>query len=169
MDGPTKAVPLAAIKRSAFQKQLHILREVSEKIGAVGLAAPQIGWNAQVYVVTLRPTKYRPYIKEAVTYFVINPEVISWNGDQDSWEGCWSVGIASVFGLIKRPKNLEVRFYDEKAEQVQKLFAGFEACVNAHEIDHFEQTCFLHHSPSKILGEAAYRRMQADKYLPARK
>ena len=90
----------------------------------IGLAAPQVGINEQIFVVDTG--------KDALA--IINPKIIKFSGSEESEEGCLS--IPNLHVNIKRAKELEVEFVDENNEIVRAKIAGLLAKVFQHESDH---------------------------------
>ena len=94
-----------------FDERLHQLiddmRETLIDSDGVGLAAPQVGVLRRVVLVleTNVPEGTEPYIIE-----LVNPEIISREGEQDGPEGCLSV--PGRFGLVERPMDVTVRAQD---------------------------------------------------------
>jgi peptide deformylase len=107
----------------------------------VGLAAPQIGISLQIFIT--RPKDTSPI----ETY--LNPEIIWKSADvaeiqrdseskskakEKKLEGCLS--IPNVWGYLKRPSKVRLRYMDIKGQIQEKEFSGFEATIIQHETDH---------------------------------
>lgn len=92
----------------------------------VGLAAPQVGVLKRVVVVDVG--------KGPIT--MINPEVISEEGEKIDEEGCLSVPGKS--GKVLRPQKVKVKFTDIDGEE--QIIEGENLLARAccHEIDHLE-------------------------------
>lgn len=107
------------------------LREMMIKLKGFGLAAPQVGVNVRLFVVSIRFT--------GVPYFAIfNPEVISTAGEK-LWkvESCFSVPGMSV--RIARHEDIKVRFTTARGAVVDELqLIGSAARVFQHELDHLD-------------------------------
>ena len=94
-----------------FDSRLHELiddmRETLLEADGVGLAAPQVGVLRRVVLVleTNVPEGEEPYIIE-----LVNPEIVSTEGEQNGPEGCLS--LPGRFGLVKRPMDVTVRAQD---------------------------------------------------------
>lgn len=105
----------------------------------VGLAAPQIGKNLQVFVAS-----YKGFKK-----VVVNPKVvkiaktkaISGSKDKEILEGCLS--LPNYYGPLKREKTLTIKYLNEKGEEITEKFAGFDAQIILHELDHLEGILFV--------------------------
>jgi len=111
----------------------------------VGLAAPQVGINEQIFVVDTG--------KEV--FAAINPKIIKTAGSEVMEEGCLS--IPRVLVDIKRAKNVWVEFTDDKNRQVRAQLNGLAAKVFQHEYDHLQGKLILDYlSPkdrSKIVSQ----------------
>ena len=123
----------------------NILRQVAEPIGAdypdlekliadmwdtmyasdgIGLAAPQIGVSRKIVVIDHDGDKYT----------LINPEILSKEGNITREEGCLS--FPGIYANVDSPEKMTVRYMDEDGTSVTKELEGFAACVFSHEIDH---------------------------------
>ena len=92
----------------------------------IGLAAPQVGINEQIFVVDTG--------KDA--FAVINPKIIRATGSEIGEEGCLSIPYLHVD--IKRAKEIEVEFMDEDNQPVRAKVSGLLAKVFQHENDHLQ-------------------------------
>ncbi len=92
----------------------------------IGLAAPQVGINEQIFVAD--PGDGDGPIA------VINPKIVKKSGSGSLEEGCLS--IPGVVLTIKRPSKITVRFRDENGKEVEKEFTELRARVLQHETDH---------------------------------
>ena len=88
-----------------FDRKLHDLlddlKETLSDSGGVGLAAPQIGILRRVVVVEDRDD----HMLE-----LVNPVIVSQEGEQNGWEGCLSV--PGKYGMVQRPSLVTVRAQD---------------------------------------------------------
>lgn len=128
---------------ATLRKKSEALREVSEQIKdlimdmketmyasqGIGLAAPQVGVNQRVIVVDVTP--YQPDQKP---FALINPQIVSGEGEVDSTEGCLSV--PGFLETIKRKEKVTVRGVNEQGEEVEIEATGMLAICLQHEIDH---------------------------------
>ena len=92
----------------------------------VGLAAPQVGINEQIFVAD---------VGDGPMAFV-NPQIKKKRGSEVMEEGCLS--IPGVLVDIKRPKNIVVHSLDENNKKVEREFDGLLARVIQHETDHLK-------------------------------
>lgn len=98
----------------------------------VGIAAPQIGKNIQVAIVE---------VEEGDLFELINPTIISAKGEDIDVEGCLS--IPHVFGTVKRPDEIVVRYYDREGDEIEVEAYGYLARALQHEIDHLNGELFI--------------------------
>lgn len=97
----------------------------------VGLAAPQVGINEQIFVVDTG--------KES--FAAINPKILKSEGRDIMEEGCLSV--PQILVEIKRPKIIWVEFTDEENRFVRAKLSGLPAKVFQHEYDHLQGKLIL--------------------------
>lgn len=93
----------------------------------VGLAAPQVGILRRMFVAEPEPGK---------VYYMVNPEITSSEGIQESTEGCLSV--PGYTGIVKRPEKISIRCLGYDGKTKEYVLDGFEAIVISHENDHLD-------------------------------
>lgn len=124
-----------------FDERLHQLiddmRETLIDSDGAGLAAPQVGVLRRVVLVleTNVPEGTEPYIIE-----LVNPEIISREGEQDGPEGCLSV--PGRFGLVERPMDVTIRAQDRNGNTFEVSGHELTARAFCHELDHLEGVVF---------------------------
>lgn len=96
----------------------------------LGLAAPQVGILKRVCIVEY----------DDVLYELVNPKLLKSSGKCVDNEGCLS--ITSFRGLVERPKNIEIEFYDRQGERQTLCASGYMARVFLHEMDHLDGVLF---------------------------
>ncbi|WP_163469641.1 peptide deformylase [Fusobacterium sp. IOR10] len=114
------------------KKLLDDMLETMYDTSGVGLAAPQIGVNKQLFVIDIGngPRK------------VINPEIIEMSDDcNESDEGCLSV--PGIYKKVKRANRIKVRYLNENKEIVEEEMEGFLAKAFQHENDHLNGVLFI--------------------------
>lgn len=67
---------------------------------------------------------------------LINPKIISRKGKTKYWEACGSC--LNYTGLVERPYEIQIEYYDENGVEHNEIFEGFEATVLSHEYDHLD-------------------------------
>jgi peptide deformylase len=124
-----------------FNERLHcLLDDMADTLidsDGVGLAAPQVGvLRRAVLVLETNVEEGRePYIIE-----LINPEIVSTEGEQEGPEGCLSV--PGVFGYVKRPEKVVLRAQDRNGESFQVEGVGLTARAFCHELAHLDGQLF---------------------------
>ena len=105
----------------------------------VGLAAPQIGILKRLVVIDVSPEGDSPII-------LINPEILTTDGEQTGEEGCLSVPGKS--GVVTRPNYVKVKALNENMEEF--IVEGSELLARAlcHEIDHLNGVLYV----DKVIG-----------------
>lgn len=117
----------------------ELIRDMKETMyisQGIGLAAPQLGVNRRVIVVDVTP-----YDPDQEPFALINPEVVSGEGEVDSTEGCLSV--PDLLETIKRKEKVTVRGFDEEGKEVEIEATGMLAICLQHEIDHLNGTTIV--------------------------
>ena len=109
-----------------------------------GLASTQLDFAEpkQITVIDLSESKNKPMC-------LINPEILSKNGQTDEPEGCMSVG-GNAYEAVKRAESITVRYSTPEGEIIEAEHDGFLAKCIQHEIDHLNGVLFIDHlSPLK--------------------
>ena len=107
------------------------MTETMYAANGVGLAAVQIGILKRVVVVDTGDGVYE----------LVNPEIVSFDGEQDGFEGCLSV--PGRRGTVTRPMNVTVKAQDREGKEQTFSVSGFTARAFCHEIDHLDGTLFV--------------------------
>src|SRR6476661_6351565 len=92
-----------------------------EKAGGVGLAAPQVGVSKRIFVMDT-PADDEGERERRV---VINPEIISVEGEQVGDEGCLS--FPGLYQVVKREMRVIARARDMKGEEFELDVANLAA------------------------------------------
>lgn len=124
----------------ALIRDLKDTLRVQKEPEGVGLAAPQIGKNLRIFLLSY----------QGVEKVVINPEVLeAQNAKRRSpdakrgeiMEGCLS--LPNFYGPLTRADYVKVKYTDENGEEKEEDFKGFFAQIILHEIDHLEGILFI--------------------------
>jgi peptide deformylase len=111
------------------KKLIHDMRETMYGAGGVGLAACQVGVPRRVIVLDVSP------MDSQHTFFaLINPEIISEEGEIDHEEGCLSV--PDYLEKVKRKEKVCVRGVSPEGAETEIKGDGILAIALQHEIDH---------------------------------
>ena len=104
--------------------------ETMDAMPGVGLAAPQIGVMMQLAVVDASPDRKRRIL-------LANPTILSASEEMNTHDEA-SPNLPGVSAIIKRPKNVSVRFLNEDGVITRGDFTGLEATSVQHQIDHLQ-------------------------------
>ncbi|MBQ1502452.1 MAG: peptide deformylase, partial [Clostridia bacterium] len=95
-----------------------------------GLAAPQVGVMRRIAIVE----------NEGEYIELINPEIVSREGEQEEIEGCLSV--PGVWGITHRPMKVTVKATGRDGKEFTVSGEGLLARAFCHEIDHLSGKLF---------------------------
>ena len=122
-----------------FDERLHILlddmRETLARANGMGLAAPQVGILRRVVLVM----NSRDEVLE-----LVNPVILSQEGEQDGLEGCLSV--PGYYGMVKRPMKVRVRAQDRYGKEFEVEDVEQTARCFCHELEHLDGHLFTEHA-----------------------
>jgi peptide deformylase len=117
----------------------RLIRDMAETMygaNGIGLAACQIGVPQRVIVLDVSP------IDPQKSFFaMINPEIISQEGEIDHEEGCLSV--PDCFDKVKRKEKICVRGISPEGKEIEVAGEGILAFAVQHEIDHLNGILIL--------------------------
>jgi peptide deformylase len=106
----------------------------------VGIAAPQLGLNIRLFVYNPDPTAPGA-LRKLGERVVANPRILDYCqrlGTEIDIEGCLSSRAECCRGDIRRAREIDVEYQDERGRLKRKKLRGFEARVFQHELDHLE-------------------------------
>jgi len=114
------------------------MKETMLEENGVGLAAPQVGIIRRACVVleTNVPEGEKEYFIE-----LVNPEIVSADGEQEGGEGCLS--FPGRYGIVRRPMHVVVKAQDRNGEFFEVEGEGLTARAFCHEIDHLNGQVFI--------------------------
>jgi peptide deformylase len=119
-----------------LKRLIQDMTETMYQANGVGLAACQVGVSQRVIVVDVSP------LDPNQTFFVmINPEIVSEEGDVDHEEGCLSV--PDCLEKVKRKEKVRVRGISPEGREVEISGEGILAFALQHEIDHLNGVLIL--------------------------
>lgn len=145
------------IQAKTIVNDLEYLRQVSEEVDlndpmlkdyittlknyfsiqpALAMAAVQVGIPKRL--IYIRNTNYHNLVGEGLdeARVLINPKIIKKIGHTRYWEAC--VSCLELMGLVDRPYQIELEYYQEDGTLKREIFTGFEATVLSHEYDHLD-------------------------------
>lgn len=126
------AAPVAEVD-DAIRKLVADMTETMHAAEGIGLAAPQVGVQRRVLV-------YQAGEDEPLKALV-NPEILSRDGEQVREEGCLSIpGLAFP---VTRAQTVVVQGLDALGKAVEYSAEDLEARVIQHEVDHLDGILFI--------------------------
>jgi peptide deformylase len=133
---PAQPVELVRVAGPEVQSLIDDLVATMSEANGVGLAAPQVGEEMQVFV-------YRAAgPPEIPLHVVINPMITPQSRELVyDWEGCLS--IPDLRGLVPRHPAVRVQGLDREGAPLDYVASGFEARIVQHEFDHLNGVVFL--------------------------
>lgn len=117
---------------SNIQKLLKDMAETMYDAEGVGLAAPQIGISKRVIVVDVGD--------EHGLIEMVNPEIISMDGEMIGTEGCLS--IPNLNGDVKRAEKIVVKGLDRNGNEFTVEATELLSRCFQHEVDHLNGILF---------------------------
>ncbi|MBX5466299.1 MAG: peptide deformylase [Firmicutes bacterium] len=142
------AKPVPKVTR-AVRDLIDAMAETMYAAGGVGLAAPQVGVSKRVIVAD---------VGEGLIALV-NPEILSWAGVQNGFEGCLS--IPDLVGEVERAAMVRVTGLDAAGHRVWIDAEGLLARCLQHEIDHLNGVLFTDVA-SRVLPKQALSEAEAE-------
>lgn len=134
---PTLAKTCRPVEK--FDQKLHWLlddmKETLSNAGGVGLAAPQVGILRRVVVVEDENEELLE---------LVNPVIVSQEGEQEGWEGCLSV--PNQYGWVERPNLVTVRAQDRDGRFFEVTGEEMVARCFCHELEHLDGHLFVEHT-----------------------
>lgn len=128
---PPKRVEWTEEERKLLSKVIGELVRVCNNLSAVGLSAPQLGYNLQVFVIK-NFTEYKAYI---------NPRIVHESDElAQATEICLSFPGLAV--KINRPYSIRVRYQNINGETKTENLEGGPARLFQHEMTHMNGKVF---------------------------
>jgi len=118
------------------KKLIRDMTETMYQANGIGLAACQVGVSRRVIVVDVSPID-----QEKDFFSMVNPEVISEEGEIEHEEGCLSV--PDCFEKMKRKEKIRVRGFSQAGKEIEISAEGILAIAIQHEIDHLNGVLIL--------------------------
>lgn len=158
-----KEVPIRDIKTPKIQKILkEMTTALKSQYDGVALAAPQIGYSLQIFVVSgkifsddftknfeeklLNQDNMIEEKKEEIKDLIFINPVISKLSRKKEWtpEGCLSV--RWLYGKTWRSEKAHIIAYDENGKKISRGASGLLAQIFQHETDHLKGILFTDHA-----------------------
>lgn len=149
-----KSQPVKIIDPS-LRQLVQNLAETLYAAPGVGLAAPQVGYLLRLVVIDVTPVNQPKNLM-----VLINPEIISSEGECTWEEGCLSV--PDFNEEVKRKKKVVVRCRNLEGETVEVEGNDLLSIVLQHEIDHLDGILFVDHL-SQLKRDLYKRQLKKEK------
>lgn len=121
----------------SYLNEIKLLEKFCNETECFALAAVQIGIPKRI--IYLKNTKLNIPLDD-INYneskVLINPVIISRKGKTKFWEACLSCW--NNMGLVVRPYEIVVKYYDINGLEHEEKFEWFETTVLSHELDHLD-------------------------------
>ena len=129
----TRAQPVTQVD-AALRTLIDDMFETMYAAPGIGLAATQVNVGKRVLVIDLSERHDEPLA-------LINPEILSRTGVEETEEGCLSV--PGYFDKVTRAEKIRVRALDRDGKQIEFDADGLLAVCIQHEIDHLDGKLFV--------------------------
>jgi peptide deformylase len=128
-----KAAAVAAVD-DALRQFIDNLLETMYAANGVGLAATQVDVHKRVIVLDVSETRDQPLV-------LINPEILSKEGEGPGEEGCLS--LPGIYDMLSRATRIRVRALGLDGQPFEMDAEGLLGVCIQHEIDHLEGKLFV--------------------------
>jgi peptide deformylase len=137
-----KAKEITKIRKKTLNLITNMLETMYSAKG-LGLAATQVGVLERIIVVDTTPSdeKNKPDKTNHKAIVLINPKILSEEGENISEEGCLS--FPNITGKVKRAAQIIVSGLNVNGEKVEIKAGGLPARIIQHEIDHLDGILFI--------------------------
>lgn len=125
-----KSLPVEKINAGVL-RVLDNMRDTLQVADGVGLAAPQIGILKRIVVIDVG----------GLSAELINPELLSAQGEQTGSEGCLSV--PGYVGEVTRAKQIRVKALDREGREIIIEAENYQARCILHELDHLDGILYI--------------------------
>lgn len=126
-----------SFENEEYKKEIKLLETFCMETQCFALAAVQIGIPKRI--IYLKNTTLDVPINDIAyneSKVLINPVILERKGLTKYWEACLSC--LDNMGLVSRPYEMLVKYYDVNGKEHVETFKGFEATVLSHELDHLD-------------------------------
>jgi peptide deformylase len=135
-----KAISIGLIDVSIKSLADDLLKTMYDKSG-VGLAATQVNIQQRIIVIDVSEDRDHPRV-------LVNPEIISSEGLEQTQEGCLSV--PDYFDDVERAEKIKYCYQNLEGEKIEEDADGLLSVCIQHEIDHLDGKLFIDYlSPLK--------------------
>jgi peptide deformylase len=139
-----QSVPVEEIGSEKINKIIaDMSKALSEQKDGIAIAAPQIGVNLRMFVISgsLLKQADQNYKGDGSDLIFINPKILKTSKEKkEVEEGCLSV--RWLYGKVRRSARATIRAYNEKGENIERGASGLLAQIFQHEVDHLNGILF---------------------------
>jgi peptide deformylase len=129
----TRAQPVTRFD-AALRTLIDDMLETMYAAPGIGLAATQVDVHQRVIVIDISDEHDQPLV-------LINPEILTREGESKTEEGCLSV--PGIFDEVKRAARIRLRSHDREGALVERDYEDILAVCIQHEIDHLDGKLFV--------------------------
>jgi len=123
-----------------------------KKAKGVGIAAPQVGVDLNLFIVAPQPSVRYPHAPRIPPITMINPKRLRHSAKTvTDWEGCLS--IPGLRGRVPRYHAVEVEFTTPDGRRRRAEMIGFIARIFQHEYDHINGRLYV----DRVVDTRTYR------------
>jgi peptide deformylase len=119
---------------SEIRKIIGDMTETMYAAPGIGLSATQINFHKRIIIIDISDKKDELLV-------LINPEILSSEGYQNSQEGCLSV--PGIYETVERASEIKVRALNIKGELIELDVDGKLSICIQHEMDHLMGKVFI--------------------------
>lgn len=127
------AAPIAKVDDS-IRTLARDMAETMYEAPGIGLAATQVDVHKQLVVIDISENKDQLLV-------LVNPRILSRNGQQEGEEGCLSV--PGIYDKVERAERVTVQFLDLDGKERTLEAEGLLAVCIQHELDHLNGKVFV--------------------------
>ena len=147
------------IKKDEFKKYIKLGKEMikyikNPKHGWVWLAAPQVGYNKRLIVVSLLKNWDDENFS---TIMMINPEILEHNKILEK-DTEWCLSLPWEKAKVPRFTKIKIKYIDEKWKEKILYLEDLRARIVQHEIDHLNWVLFTDRINDEILIEKTIKK-----------
>ncbi|MCX4189797.1 peptide deformylase [Methylophaga sp. OBS3] len=128
-----KALPVETVD-DEIRQLAHDMLETMYEAPGIGLAATQVNVTKRVIVIDISDDKSEPL-------FLINPELVTTEGEREYQEGCLSV--PEAYEIVTRADTIRFKALDLDGKPFEMDAEGLLATCVQHEIDHLDGKLFV--------------------------
>jgi len=129
----TRAQPVEQVD-AGLRTLIDDMFETMYAAPGIGLAATQVNVHKRLLVIDVSESRDEPLA-------LINPEILSRAGLEETEEGCLSV--PGIYDKVTRADHIRVRALDRDGRQIEFDAEGLLAVCIQHEIDHLDGKLFV--------------------------